>query len=208
MKVIHLQLFSTQLRVFLWLLSDEDEEPRFVQLTNQHKGAIRAIRKVRNRCFCLTFLVCSCFPLQKVSKYTPLKTPCTAQCLASWQCSIEGANGFACVHNHWFHQQRHVTLSSLQINDTRTVFFYSDKILCSEAEIQRSTEALWRKRRHWAVLCRSHRPPSQSQKRPNEVERVVLFHVKLHVLVMPLPSRGAWKSRLSGYPSRSGWIKT
>ncbi|XP_034253067.1 potassium voltage-gated channel subfamily KQT member 1-like isoform X4 [Thrips palmi] len=26
---------------------DEDEEPRFVQLTNQHKGAIRAIRKIK-----------------------------------------------------------------------------------------------------------------------------------------------------------------
>lgn len=27
-------------------IADEDEEPRCIQLTNQHKGAIRAIRKV------------------------------------------------------------------------------------------------------------------------------------------------------------------
>lgn len=31
---------------FLIIFLDEDEEPRCVQLTNQHKGAIRAIRKV------------------------------------------------------------------------------------------------------------------------------------------------------------------
>lgn len=31
--------------IFIFLL-DEDEEPRCTQLTNQHKGAIRAIRKV------------------------------------------------------------------------------------------------------------------------------------------------------------------
>lgn len=29
-----------------YCISDEDEEPRCIQLTNQHKGAIRAIRKV------------------------------------------------------------------------------------------------------------------------------------------------------------------
>lgn len=35
---------------------DEDEEQlRFMQLTNQHKAAIRAIRKVRN-CFDVTLL--------------------------------------------------------------------------------------------------------------------------------------------------------
>jgi len=32
--------------VYELFFADEDEEPRCVQLTNQHKGAIRAIRKV------------------------------------------------------------------------------------------------------------------------------------------------------------------
>lgn len=34
--------------IVLCKFTDEDEEPRCVQLTNQHKTAIRFIRKVKN----------------------------------------------------------------------------------------------------------------------------------------------------------------
>lgn len=49
-KIFFLQKFSILNKHFLFNQShlDEDDEPRCVQLTNQHKTAIRFIRKVIN----------------------------------------------------------------------------------------------------------------------------------------------------------------
>jgi hypothetical protein len=45
-KIVAIRLIFSLLIPFNPFSPDEDEEPRCVQLTNQHKGAIRFIRKV------------------------------------------------------------------------------------------------------------------------------------------------------------------